>query len=276
MDSTTDSIEINAVDGLIKGSPFSVSVDNFMGPIDLLLHLVKSNELEIETVSLAKVADQYVTCLQQMKDLDLEIAGEYLVIAATLLSIKSAVLLEKPVEFVLDDEGNLVDPHEELLKRLKEAAIYKEGASFLDNRPMLGRDIFAAVGSLGLYPTPEETFKEHDPYLLGVAFRKLMEKTGQEGFQYSVTLDSVSIVERMMQLLKVLQAEDVGEGKNFESLVGKEPTKGKIVGTFIALLELCKRQILIVKQLNEEILVRLKEDKDIIIDNLESEFDQAV
>jgi segregation and condensation protein A len=265
-----------------KGAPFSIEIDNFLGPIDLLLHLVKSNELEIETVSLAHVADQYVACLDKMQDLDLEIAGEYLVIAATLLSIKSAVLLEQPIEMILDDEGNLVDPHEELLRRLKEAAVYKEGASYLAALPLLGQDVFAAPATLSDYPTPEETFRVHDPFLLGIAFKRLMEKSGQEGFRYQVTLDSVSIVERMMNLLNVLQAkpdhDNPFEGYTFQSLVksaSPEINSANIVGTFVDLLELCKRQVLLVGQNKEgEILVRLKKDSDIELSGLSSEFDK--
>ncbi|RIL11386.1 MAG: segregation/condensation protein A, partial [Proteobacteria bacterium] len=100
---------------------FEVKLDVFDGPIDLLLHLVKQNELPIEKVSLAKVASQYLECLEKMRYFDLDVAGEYLVIAATLVSIKSSILLNQPVELVEDEEGNLVDPHEELLNRLREA-----------------------------------------------------------------------------------------------------------------------------------------------------------
>ncbi len=82
---------------------FEVQVDLFKGPIDLLLHLVKQKELPLEEISLAEVADQYMHCLEQMRRFDLEIAGEYLVIAATLLSIKSSHLLNEPVELVEDD-----------------------------------------------------------------------------------------------------------------------------------------------------------------------------
>ena len=99
---------------------FSVQTPLFDGPIDLLLHLVKTNELPITKLSLAEVAEQYMQCLDMMRSLDLEIAGEYLVIAATLLSIKSSVLLDEPVEMVPDEEGNLYDPYEALLEQLGE------------------------------------------------------------------------------------------------------------------------------------------------------------
>ena len=269
---STDSLE-----NFSSFAPFSVKIEDFHGPIDLLLHLVKKNELEIETVSLAYVADQYVACLKQMRNFDLEIAGEYLVIAATLLSIKSAILLEDEVELELDSEGNLVDPHHELLLRLKEASVYKEGAQLLANMPLLGRDIFTPVNKLSDYPKPPDTFAGHDPFLLGIAFKRLVEKNEALDLKYEITLDSVSIVDRMMELLKTLQ--DNPSGVSFEHLVTKS-TRANIVGTFIALLELCKRQVLLVSQLGDEltaeIRISLKSDAKIDVSDMNSEFDEVV
>lgn len=244
---------------------FTVEVEHFLGPIDLLLHLVKKNELEIEKISLAYVADQYVECLQKMRSVDLEIAGEYLVIASTLLSIKSSVLLQEPVELELDEEGNLVDPHEELLLRLKEASIYLEGAAMLEDLPMYGREVFAPVSTISDLPTPPDSYRAHDPYLLGVAFKKLLEKRGEEEVRYQITLDSVSIVDQMMGVLELLK--NAKAPMTFESLVsgtasGAHLQRAYIVGTFIALLELSKRQVLLVQQDDDEITVALKGQRD--------------
>jgi len=264
---------------------FTVELDHFLGPIDLLLHLVKKNEMEIEKISLAYVADQYVACLEKMRSVDLEIAGEYLVIASTLLSIKSAVLLQEPVELELDDEGNLVDPHEELLLRLKEAAIYLDGAALLNDRPVLNREVFAPISTLQEFPVPQESYRVHDPYLLGVAFKKLLEKAGEEEVRYQITLDSVSIVDQMMGVLELLKT--ASSPMSFESLVlgtakSERLQRAYVVGTFIALLELSKRQVLLVHQEESEILVSLKkEDEETkVADTLasmvfSSEFDDA-
>lgn len=260
---------------------FTVETDEFLGPIDLLLHLVKRNELQIEKISLALVADQYVACLERMRNFDLEIAGEYLLIAATLLSVKSSMLLEEPVELELDVDGNLIDPHEELLLRLKEAAIYTEGAAMLGERPILGREVFAPPSSLSDYPIPPETYREHDPYLLGLAFKKLLEKTGNDDLRYEVSLDSVSIVDQMMRVLELLTASE--EPVEFELLVRRTSgesgfNRAYVVGTFIALLELCKRQVLQVTQEEENIRVALKSStgksaKELSEEVFTSEFD---
>ena len=250
---------------------FSVELDYFVGPIDLLLHLVKSNELEIEKLSLAQVAEQYMSCLDKIKNLDLEVAGEYLVVAATLLSIKSSVLLNQPVELVQDEEGNLFDPHQDLLNKLREAEIYKMGAKELENRDILGVDVFATHSRLNEVGEPEFKFKEHDPLLLGMAFRKMLDKLSQEKREYTVVIDRVSIVDRMKGVILKLKS---GSGFKFDELVTNKQSKIEIVGVFLALLELCKRQVIFVKQDQcfNEITISLAEG-DLEFTNFESEYD---
>ena len=252
---------------------FTVELDVFNGPIDLLLHLVKQQELELEKVSLAKVASQYLECLEKMRDLDLDVASEYLVIAATLVSIKSSLILDEPVELVEDEEGNLVDPHEELLRKLREAAVYKEGAEYLGDRSVLGIDVFQSQPNLRHVGTPEVKFKDHDPLLLGKAFRKMIENLDELQATYTVTLESVSVVQRMVDVMDRLKAND---GKaSFESLVGDKTSKGSIVATFISLLELCKRQAIAVYQDDSfgAIMIALS-TVEIDVASLGSEFDE--
>ena len=228
---------------------FAVELENFDGPIDLLLHLVKQNELEIEKVSLAHVCSQYLACIERMRDYDLDVASEYLVIAATLLSIKSSVILDDPVELVEDEDGNLIDPHDELLKRLREAEIYKEGAAYLENRDMLGIDVFPTKPTKKQYGVPEETFRDHDAMLLGIAFKRLMQESGAESPQYMITLESVSIVERMMDVIDRLR-KSPSKTLPFRALITDRTSRGALIGSFVALLELCKRQVIRVEQEN--------------------------
>jgi len=218
----------------------------FDGPIDLLLHLVKRNELPIESLSLASVAAQYMQCIEQMRELDLEVAGEYLVIAATLLSIKSSILLNEPVELVLDDEGNLVDPHEELLRRLREAQIYREGAQFLGGRSMLGVDVFEPQSMLAEIEAPDVRYKPHDAILLGLAFKALLQRVGKTNPTFTISVDSVTIVERMMTIVDLLRRSSAPMA--FEDLVPDQTSRGSIISSFLALLELAKRQMIMVRQ----------------------------
>lgn len=250
---------------------FEVKLDLFDGPIDLLLHLVKSQELPIEKVSLAQVTDQYLSCIDSVREFDLEVAGEYLVIAATLLSIKSSVLLNKPVELVFDEDGNLVNPHDELLKKLREAAIFKETAEHLSDMDLLGVDVFPTPSSLKDVEGAPITLKPHDPLLLGKAFRKLLQKAGA-GPQYVVSYEPVSVVERMMAILKILDHES--GPVLFEKLVPDVLNRNSVIASFISLLELCKRQIIALKQDEgtEEIYVVLA-SRDFDKLALTSEFD---
>lgn len=224
---------------------FRVQLDLFDGPIDLLLHLVKQNELEIEKVSLAEVTQQYLDCLEIMRRFDLEVAGEYLVIAATLLSVKSSLLLQEPIELIEDEEGNLVDPHEELLRRLREAEVYKKGAVELGSRGQLGVDVFSAPSLLSEIESGPVTYQDHDPLLLGKAFRKLLEEL-PEPSKYTVTLEAVSVLEKMMEVLDNLR--QAAGPVIFSKLITDRTSRASVVATFVALLELCKRQTIRVFQ----------------------------
>ena len=251
---------------------FEVKLDQFDGPIDLLLHLVKQNELPIATLSLAQVTSQYLNCIEQARQYDLEVAGEYLVIAATLLSIKSSFLLNEPVELLPDEDGNLVNPHEELLRKLREAEIYKDGAYRLSCQKLLGVDVFAPPSCLKHVTGAKEKFIDHDPMLLGRAFRKLLSQVGQEA-KFYISVDPVSIMERMMTVIETLKTN---QGRvAFYKLVPDLTSRNSIVGTFIALLELCKRQVIRVEQTEnfEDITIVLAAE-DAQVTDLSSEFDQ--
>lgn len=230
---------------------FTVQLDMFDGPIGLLLHLVKQNELEIEKVALAEVASQYMQCIEQAKGLDLDLAGEYLVIAATLLSIKSSYLLDEPAEMVPDEEGNLIDPHEELLNRLREAEVYKEGASLLGSRDWLGHDVFAPPQSIKKVKGIPVKYRDHDAILLGKAFKKIIDQVEMDSTLYRITMEPVSIVDTMMSIVDTLQnlkQVDQQKGLPFEQVIPDATSRMSLIASFIAILELCKRQALVVRQ----------------------------
>ena len=229
----------------VNGTQFEIRLDCFDGPIDLLLHLVKKNELEIEKLSLVQVANQYLECLEAMKRIDLDIAGEYLVMATTLLAIKASVLLQEPVELEENEDGDLVDPSEELLKRLQEAQIYKEGARELSKAKILGFDVFARPSSLKHFESIDMQLKDEDATLLAVAFGKVLRELKNRG-DYVVEIDSVSIVDRMMNILDKVKTS---KGRiNFSDLSMEFKSVVDVVGSFCAVLELCRRHILKVYQ----------------------------
>ena len=253
---------------------FEVHTEDFHGPIDLLLHLVKQRELEIEKLSLAEVADQYLETIERLRKFDLEIAAEYLVIAATLISIKSSYLLNEPVELIPDEDGNLIDPHELLLDRLREAAIYKEGAKTFSELSMLGIDVFASPPKLKEVPKPPVEFAPHDAFLLGKAFKKLLDRAGDERQMLAISMESVSIVDTMMGILKRLDTAD--KPLPFEKLVTDVTSRSSLIAGLIALLELCKRGAIQVKQDESfaEILIA-KRGSGVDLESLSSEFDES-
>lgn len=241
-----------------SGHFFEVKLENFDGPIDLLLHLVKRQELPIEKLSLFQVSSQYFECLERMRSLDLEVAGEYLVIASTLLSIKSSILLNEPVELVEDESGNLLDPHQLLLDKLREAAVFKEQASKLGERHFLGIDVFPNLVAIEDVPEGPVKYMDHDPMLLARAFKRLLSKADQTTAPLlQISVDSVSIMQRMVGILDRLRSAE--SPVSFESLVEDLTDRGSIVSGFLALLELCKRgAIKIAQQENfDEITIAL-------------------
>lgn len=236
---------------------FEVRLDLFDGPIDLLLHLVKKRELPIEKVSLAEVTGQYLECIKALRYYDVEVAAEYLVIAATLISVKASVLLNDPVELIPDENGDLVDPHEQLLQRLKELEAYRLAANNIRSRPALGHDVFAAPVKAAKIDPALIPLATHESDLLAKAFQRVLERLGEKSAVFSITVDAVSVVERMRMVVDSLRTS--GGMSTFEALLGSSPDRGKAVGVFCALLELCRRRVIAVAQVGpkEEIQIRL-------------------
>ena len=225
---------------------FEVRLDLFDGPIDLLLHLVKKRELPIEKVSLAEVTAQYLECIKALRYYDVEVAAEYLVIAATLLSVKASVLLNDPVELIPDENGDLVDPHEQLLERLRELEAYRLAATDLGARPALGHDVFAAPVKATKIDPALIPLAIHETELLAKAFQRVLQKLGEKSSVFSITIDSVSVVERMRMVVDSLKS--AGGRSNFFALLGAARDRATAIGVFCALLELCRRRVVSVSQ----------------------------
>ena len=225
---------------------FEVRLDLFDGPIDLLLHLVKKRELPIEKVSLAEVTGQYLECIKTLKYYDVEVAAEYLVIAATLLSVKASVLLNDPVELIPDENGDLVDPHEQLLERLRELEAYRLAAVQIGERPALGHDVFAAPVKGTKIDPALIPLADHESELLVRAFQKVLARLDEKSSVFSITIDSMSVVERMRVVVDSLKS--FGGVSTFTQLLGQVHDRGTAIGVFVALLELCRRRMIAVSQ----------------------------
>jgi len=210
-----------------------VQLEIFEGPLDLLLHLIKKNEVSIADIPIATITEQYLSTLELMQGLNLDVAGEFLVMAATLIHIKSRMLL--PPGENEDEEEEEGDPREELIRRLLEYQRFKEAAEELERRELLSRDVFVRRSEA---PEEAETvgFESLSLFDLLSALRHVLERFPEEGI-HEVTLDTISVREKMSFLLDELRRR----GKViFQSLFETATSRLEVVVTFLAMLELVK------------------------------------
>lgn len=216
---------------------YAVKLGVFEGPLDLLLHLIRINEVEVTDIPVAQIASQYIEYLDLMRDLNLDVAGEYLVMSATLAWIKSRMLL--PVESDPDAEDG-VDPRAELVARLLDYQRFKEVATELGDRQLLGRDIFPARTQEPERPDEAEREIEVDLFKLVEAFREALKRSGPSGAAHEVEAETVTVQERMIFVMESLEVQDRCE---FDSLLREGDvwaSRPIIVTTFLAILELTR------------------------------------
>ena len=216
-----------------ESQAYTVRLDMFEGPLDLLLHLIKKNKLNITDIPIALITGQYLETLKLMKVLNLEIAGEFLLMAATLLHIKSKMLLPASSEGEGEEE---VDPRAELIQRLLEYQKYKEASQELEKRPLLDRDVFTRPAPQER-EEPEEEKMEVDLFELLEAFRQVLERAKIEAF-HEVTLESITVEEKIEEILLLLQREK--RSMAFQTFFSEQSSRRIIVVTFLAILELVK------------------------------------
>ncbi|MFQ5850475.1 MAG: segregation and condensation protein A [Candidatus Binatia bacterium] len=214
--------------------PVDVRLEMYEGPLDLLLHLIKKNEVSITDIPIALITEQYLSTLELMRSLSLDVAGEFLVMAATLIHIKSRVLLP-PGEGRDGDEEEEVDSREELVRRLLEYQRFKDAAEDLERREMLHRDVFAR-SSEASQEFESGGLEGLSLFDLISAFRRVLERYPEEEV-HTVTVEKISVRERMNLLLDQLcrRAKVV-----FQSLFEGAVPRMDIVVTFLALLELIR------------------------------------
>lgn len=215
----------------IPPDALEVFLDTFEGPLDLLLYLIRRRNLDILDIPIAEITRQYMEYVELMKDLKLELAAEYLVMAAMLCEIKSQLLLPRPAAAAEDDS----DPRAELVRRLQEYERFKQAAMDLDGLPHLGRDCFQAQAGF-----PEQYLRRRLPEVsledVLRAFRGVVERA--ELFtSHRVEREALSLRERMSAVLARLEH---GEFVAFVELFGFTEGRAGVVVTFLAILELTK------------------------------------
>ncbi len=242
-------------DLFIPPEALRVFLETFEGPLDLLLYLIRKHNLDILTINVAEITRQYIGYLDLMQDLHIELAAEYLVMAALLAEIKSRSLL--PRQTVLD-EADEEDPRAELIRRLLEYERFKAAAERLDDLPRQERDIFPVNANL---PSLENRVLHPEVELQEVllAFARLMQRSDLL-VHHQVSREPLSIRERMTQILDHLK--DAPSYLAFEVLFDLTEGRQGWVVTFIALLELVKEQLieLVQTQLFAMIHVKIKDE----------------
>jgi segregation and condensation protein A len=220
---------------------YSVHLDKFDGPLDLLLHLIRKNELDICDISIAVITRQYLDYIKLMKELNLEVAGDFLVMAATLLQIKSRMLL--PVDEPEESEAVEDDPRAELIRRLMEYQQYKDAGMVIGARALLGREVFArtCVDPLLTTARSEEGPLEVSLFELVDAFRVLLDRIPAEHFHDVAAAETFSIADCINEILSLLQERETVQ---FDDLVRDEITRERVIVTFLALLELCRLKLI--------------------------------
>lgn len=224
---------------------YKVKLQIFEGPLDLLLYLVKQNRLEISQIPIAQVTDQYLKYLELMQALDLDIAGEFLVVAATLMQIKSRALL--PPEAVSPEEGEEPDPTQELIARLMEYQRFKEAAHRLSEMEQGRLTQFSRSTGLDGEPTPAQTeeFLEASLFDLLTAFSQFMAEGVSRQLIHEILEDEFTVEEKVQEL-RTLTAK---EGKvSFSTLLSSAKSKLEVVATFLATLELMRLKEIVVRQ----------------------------
>ncbi|CUS48635.1 MAG: segregation and condensation protein ScpA [Idiomarinaceae bacterium HL-53] len=220
----------------IPPEALELMLEAFSGPMDLLLYLIRKQKLDILDLPILSITKQYMEYVELMRELKLELAADYLVMAAMLAEIKSRLLLPKPPSEDDDEE----DPRAELMRRLQEYEVIREGAEQLDQQPQLERDFFVAAATTNAKACAEQVPPEVSLEELSLALAKVMQVV-QAQAHHHIQREALSTRERMSAILERLSA---AEHVEFVSLFTLEEGRAGVVVSFLAILELNKEGLI--------------------------------
>lgn len=226
---------------------YKVKLDVFEGPLDLLLYLVRKDEVDIYDISIERITRQYLEYLEAMESIDVEIGGEFIVMAANLLYIKSRTLLPADLQGPEEEEGEPEDPRWELIRQLIEYKKFKEAAGELRDREELAVKLFGR--------SPSAPPSDGGATLLAgevgaldliAAFQRVLDRLEKKkGAEREIEADRFTVSEKIEFVLKVLPES---EPLRFEELFAGQTTRSEVVATFLALLELVRLRHVLVRQ----------------------------
>ncbi len=238
----------------MQKKPYAVKLDAiFEGPMDLLVHLIKKNEVDIQDIPIALITDQYLEYIQWMESMNIDFAGDFLFMAATLTQIKSKTLL--PVHEGIGDEDEDEDPRDEITRPLIEYLQMKAAAEQLSGRNLLGKNIFTRLpGNPVQYPGPAENeFIRVGLFELIDSFQRVLEKMpGDHSVDF--TADRISVKDRISEIIDILSDKT---SVSFMALFSEKPEKSDVVVTFLAVLELVRLHLVKIVQHVQTGIIRL-------------------
>jgi segregation and condensation protein A len=225
----------------VPPNALKILLDTFSGPLDFLLYLIRKQNLDILDIDVAKISQQYTSYIDLMDAMQIELAGDYLVMAAYLAELKSRMLLPRP-----EEQEEEEDPRAELIRRLQEYQRFKNAAEKIDMLPRLDRDFYAAQAQLPEFaleiPLAEIPLED-----LSFALSEVMRRVEQSK-AHSINFEELSTRERMTQILDRMRSESFIE---FTTLFIKEEGRMGVVVTFLAILELLKDSLIEIVQSEE-------------------------
>ncbi len=217
----------------LRPPAYQVRLASFEGPLDLLLHLIKRDEIDIFDIPIARLTQEYLSEIRIMELLDLEVAGEFLVMAATLLRIKARMLLPRPED---EEAAEEEDPRDELVQRLLEYREFKRGAEDFAEREEWRRTLFARAVPPGETIVEEELVRNATLFDLVRTYREVLERTPRLD-SFEVILDEITLEDKIAEIVARLEAiARIG----FRDLLEAQARRVEVIITFIALLELAR------------------------------------
>jgi segregation and condensation protein A len=239
----------------VEDSDYKVQLEIFEGPLDLLLYLIKKDEIDIYDVSLERITRQYLDYIDTFKMLNIELASEFIVMAANLMYIKSRELLPKDVQ-PPDEEAEEDDPRWELIRQLVEYKKFKEAAGFLGIQEMKVDELFVTTPEMPDLEAPVVSMGQVGIFDLIRAFQRVLKRFENTDDFREIVNDRFTVADKIEELLNVVP---VGGRVRFESLFSSASSRGEVIITFLAMLELIKLNHLQVEQeqlLGEIVIVR--------------------
>lgn len=220
---------------------YKINLPEFEGPFDLLLFLIRKNDLNIYDIPVAFITEEYLKYLETMEELNIDLAGEFLAMAAELLWIKSRLLLPSTAEEQTEEE---VDPRAELAQRLLEYQRFKMAAQQLNRRPLLGRDIFLRSFATTIQEKEQEIPLKGEVFQLMHAFSDVLKRLPKEVY-HEVAADRIRLTDRIYQIVEILNQKST---LLLEELLPDPLTRYDVVITFMALLEMTRLKMIRIRQ----------------------------